>query len=124
VACQRILCAVDLKPSSAGVLDWACHLAEEYQADLTLLHVMPGGAAQQARHQARGALETLQKAARCSVSVRVEVGDVSEVVAHLAGELKADLLVIGRKPASGVLGRLEMTAYSIIRQSPCPVVSV
>jgi nucleotide-binding universal stress UspA family protein len=46
------------------------------------------------------------------------------VVAQLAGKLKADLLVIGRKSASGVLGRLDMTAYSIIRQSPCPVVSV
>jgi nucleotide-binding universal stress UspA family protein len=54
----------------------------------------------------------------------VEAGDVSKVVAHLAGELKADLLVIGRKSEAGVLGRLEMTAYSIIRQSPCPVVSV
>src|ERR1700686_5132824 len=38
VACERILCAVDLKLSSARVLDWARHLAEEYQAELTLLH--------------------------------------------------------------------------------------
>jgi nucleotide-binding universal stress UspA family protein len=58
------------------------------------------------------------------VSVRVEAGDASTVVAQLAGKLEADLLVIGRKSASGVLGRLDMTAYSIIRQSPCPVVSV
>jgi len=48
---------------------------------------------------------------------------VKRVVKH-GGELKADLLVIGRKAEAGVLGRLEMTAYSIIRQSPCPVVSV
>jgi nucleotide-binding universal stress UspA family protein len=54
----------------------------------------------------------------------VAAGDASTVVAHLAGKLKADLLVIGRKSAAGVLGRLDMTAYSIIRQSPCPVVSV
>jgi nucleotide-binding universal stress UspA family protein len=47
-----------------------------------------------------------------------------EAIAHLAGKLKTDLLVIGRKSAAGVLGRLDMTAYSIIRQSPCPVVSV
>jgi nucleotide-binding universal stress UspA family protein len=53
----------------------------------------------------------------------VEGGDVSKVITHLSGELKADLLVIGRKPQSGVLGRLDMLAYSIIRQSPCPVVS-
>ena len=124
VACQRILCAVDLKPSSARVLDWACHLAGEYQAELTLVHVTPGSETQHARSEARRALEDLQKAAACRAGVRVEAGDVSKVVAHLAGELKADLLVIGRKSEAGVLGRLEMTAYSIIRQSPCPVVSV
>jgi nucleotide-binding universal stress UspA family protein len=56
--------------------------------------------------------------------LRVETGEVSKTVAGLGGELKADLVVIGRKAEAGVLGRLEMTAYSIIRQSPCPVVSV
>jgi nucleotide-binding universal stress UspA family protein len=49
---------------------------------------------------------------------------VAKVVSQLSAESKADLLVIGRKAEAGVLGRLEMIAYSIIRQSPCPVVSV
>ena len=124
VACQRILCAVDLKTASALVLDWASHLAEEYQAELTLVHVTPGSETQHARSEAQRALEHLQKAAGCRAALRVEAGDVSKVVAHLTGELKADLLVIGRKAEAGILGRLEMIAYSIIRQSPCPVVSV
>jgi nucleotide-binding universal stress UspA family protein len=117
VACQRIVCAVDLKPSNVRVLDWANHLAEEYQAELTLVHVTLGG-------EIRRPLERLQEAAGSRAAVRIETGEVSKVVAHLAGALKADLLVIGRKAEAGVLGRLEMTAYSIIRQSPCPVVSV
>jgi nucleotide-binding universal stress UspA family protein len=54
----------------------------------------------------------------------VESGDVAKIVTQLSAEGKADLLVIGREPEPGVLGRLEMTAYSLIRQSPCPVVSV
>src|SRR5690348_754718 len=41
IACRRILCAVDLKPASARVLEWAQHLTAEYQAELTLLHVTP-----------------------------------------------------------------------------------
>lgn len=123
VACQRILCAVDLKPASARVLAWASHLAEEYQAALTLIHVASGGDSQQRRGDERRALEELLKAAGCPAAVRQEVGDVSAVVAHLAAELKADLLVIGRQAASGVIGRLDMVEYSIIRQSPCPVVS-
>ena len=124
VACQRILCAVDLKSSSARVLDWATHLAEEYQAELTLLHVTPGSQTPIGRNEARHALEHLLNAAGCRPGLRVEAGDVPKVVAQLAGEMKADLLVIGRKSEAGVLGRLDMTAYSIIRQSPCPVVSV
>jgi nucleotide-binding universal stress UspA family protein len=124
VACQRILCAVDLKASSARVLDWAGHVAEEYQAELTLVHVMEGGDTQPARTEVLRAIEHLQQAAGYRMAIRVEAGDVSKVVAHVSGELKADLLVIGRKAEAGVLGRLEMIAYSIIRQSPCPVVSV
>jgi nucleotide-binding universal stress UspA family protein len=124
LTCQRILCAVDLKPSSAGVLDWASHLAEEYQAELILVHVLPGSEAQRARGEAQRALEHLQAEAGSQGALRVEAGDVSKVIAHLTGELKADLLVIGRKAEAGVLGRLDMTAYSIIRQSPRPVVSV
>jgi nucleotide-binding universal stress UspA family protein len=124
VACQRILCAVALRPSSARVLDWAAHLAEEYQAEIALLHVLPGSDTQQARGEARLALERLQAAAGCRAALRVEAGDPSKVVARLTAEQKSDLLVIGRKAAAGVLGRLDMTAYAIIRQSPCPVVSV
>jgi nucleotide-binding universal stress UspA family protein len=114
---------VDLKASSARVLDWASHLAEEYQAELTLVHVT-GSQNQHARSEARQALEHLLKAAGYRSGLRVEAGDVPKVVAQMAGEIKADLLVIGRKSEAGVLGRLDMTAYSIIRQSPCPVVSV
>jgi nucleotide-binding universal stress UspA family protein len=42
----------------------------------------------------------------------------------LVHRLEADLVVIGRGASSGMLGRLRTNAYSIIRQSPCPVVSV
>jgi nucleotide-binding universal stress UspA family protein len=124
VACERIVCAVDLKPSSIRVLDWATRLAEEYQAELTVVHVIPEGEAQHTRSAALEALEGLQAAARARAVLRVETGEVSKVVTDLGGALKADLLVIGRKAEAGVLGRLDMTAYSIIRQSKCPVVSV
>jgi len=124
VACERIVCALDLKRSSARVLDWAARLAEEYQAELTLVHVIPGDETRKERSEAHEAIERLQEAAQVRAAVRVETGEISKVVAGVCGELMADLLVIGRKAEPGILGRLEMTAYSIIRQSPCPVVSV
>ncbi|HLK61952.1 MAG TPA: universal stress protein [Bryobacteraceae bacterium] len=124
VAWQRILCAVDLKSPAPRVLDWANHLAQEYQAELTLVHVLTGSDSSQARAQAERTLEGMQKVAGSQAAIRVEAGDVTKVISHLAGELKSDLLVIGRKEEAGVLGRLEVIAYSLIRQSPCPVVSV
>src|SRR5207302_3542828 len=39
VVCRKIMCAVNLEPASVLILDWAKHLAEEYQAELTLIHV-------------------------------------------------------------------------------------
>ena len=119
---ERVLCAVDLKRPSALVLDWASQLAKEYQAELTLLHVVsnPVGSDPDAR---RG-LEELQKTVGSNAALRILDGDPAKTVAEAARELGADLLVIGRRAEIGLLGRLEVTAYSIIRRSPCPVVSV
>ncbi len=118
----RVLCAVDLKRPSVRVLDWASQLAKEYQAELTLLHVISNQLASEP--EARTALEELQKSVGSNAALRILEGDPAKTVAETARELSADLLVIGRRAESGLLGRLEVTAYSIIRQSPCPVVSV
>ncbi len=118
---ERVLCAVDLQRPSAKVLSWASQLAKEYQAELTLLHVTPGSAADPG---APTALEELQKSVGSNATLELREGDPAKVVAEAARELKADLLVIGRRAEIGLLGRLEVTAYSIIRGSPCPVVSV
>jgi nucleotide-binding universal stress UspA family protein len=109
---------VDLQPSSAGALQWAARFAEVCHARLTLVHVTTNSPA------ARRALDALQKDVGSHAAVRIESGDPAEVVALVAQELNADVLVIGRATPSEFLGRLGMTEYSIIRQSPCPVISV
>lgn len=116
--CQRVLCALDLEPHSEEVLRWAAGLAAGYKAELTLVHVTTDSP------RARKALDIFQRNVGTMAAMRIEAGEPSKVVAHVAGELKADILVIGRCSTEGILGRLEMTAYSIIRQSPCPVISV
>jgi nucleotide-binding universal stress UspA family protein len=117
---ERILCAVDLKSPSPQVLNWANQLAKEYQAQLTLLHVTSATSDPDARQ----ALKDLQKSVGSNAELRLGDGDPAKTVAETARSLNADLLVIGRRAESGLLGRLEVTAYSIIRQSPCPVVSI
>lgn len=113
----RICCAVDLKPHSARVLEWAHQLAKEFGAELTLVHVgMASGTMQ--------SIENLQVRTGSRATVRVEDGDPAKTVTRVSAELSADLLVIGRGADSGIVGRLEAAAYSIIRLSHCPVVSV
>jgi len=114
---ERVCCAVDLKKQSEKALDWAHRFAAEYKAELTLVHAGPAGSAE-------NALAELQQKAGTHAPVRVREGEPKDVVAAFTAELHADLLVIGRGAESGLLGRLEANAYSIIRQSHCPVISV
>lgn len=114
---RRICCAVDLEPHSAKVVEWAYQFAQAYRADVTFLHAGEPDAA-------LPALKELQKSTGAVGALRVEDGEPAKTVARVVAELRADLLVIGRGAESGILGRLVTTAYSIIRQSPCPVVSV
>ena len=51
-------------------------------------------------------------------------GEVSHVVRDSALGHSADLVVIGRGRATRTLGRLRSNVYSIIRDAPCPVISV
>jgi len=115
----RILCAVDLGPQSSKTLFWAASLALEFDASLTLLHVTLG-AADAARHE----LEALLRYVHAEAEIVVETGDPGVAICTAAGRIGADALVIGRGSAAGVYGRLRANAYTLIRQSPCPVVSV
>jgi nucleotide-binding universal stress UspA family protein len=130
IFCRKILCAVDLQRQSGSVLDWASHLADEYQANLTLLHVTPESESAHLTRPnreemvARSKLDELLRAASAHAVVRVDPGPPAKTIACIAKEIGADLVVIGRRAAPGTSGRLEANAYAIIRQSPCPVVSV
>ena len=139
---RRILCAVDLGPQSANALAWASTLQKEFDARLTLAHAAlapPQRARVGAPHYngatesnwsasirsaAQKELEQLRSDSEATAEILVESGEPARVVAEAAQRLNADVLVIARGSAAGTLGRLRANAYSIIRQSPCPVVSV
>jgi nucleotide-binding universal stress UspA family protein len=131
---RRIVCAVDLGPQSAHALGWATTLQRECDAELTLVHAaMAAPAVVKApeanwttvmREAAEQELEQLRRNASVRAGLIVENGDPAEVIAAAADRLRADVVVIGRGSAAGAFGRLRANAYAIIRQSPCPVVSV
>jgi nucleotide-binding universal stress UspA family protein len=139
IAIRQVLCAVDLGPHSSPTLKWAASFAAENGAQLTIAHAVPGIEARPARYfdaelsqmlrrEARQQIDQLKTEAGVDGQVCLGAGEAAEVVRYAAEQHRADLVVIGRGSAAGIAGsasgRLRTHAYSIIRQSPCPVVSV
>ena len=114
---RRILCAVDLGMRTNEVLEWGLALADEFQADVTVLHVS-------SESGAKNCLALAMENAGLQAAAMTVNGDPHKVVAETATRLEADLVIIGRGTATGTLGRLRSEAYGIIRRSPCPVLSV
>jgi nucleotide-binding universal stress UspA family protein len=114
---RHILCAVDLGARTDCVLGWGAALAKEFQAKVTVLHVASDS-------EAANRLAKAIEAAGLQAAAVTADGDPHKAVAAAAGELQADLVIIGRGTATNTLGRLRAQAYGIVRQAPCPVLSV
>ena len=131
---RSILCAVDLGPQSSRTLDWAAWLARQFGARLGVVHATAGvpdlgdDPQWQWRRETRAAagreLFRLLDGVGAEADLSIEAGEPAQVICSAAARAAADVLVIGRGSAAGVFGRLRTNAYAIIRQSPCPVVSV
>jgi len=137
---QHVACAVDLGPHSEEVLRWAYEFARACDAKLSVIHAAPmldvtphavvhgeysptelGSMVVRA---SREKLDKLLKQAGCEAQTYVESADVSRYVPETVKQAGSDVLVIGRSPAEGLLGRLRTHAYALIREAPCPVISV
>ena len=134
---SQIGCAVDLREHSAELLRWAWDFARAFDARLTLIHAAPSLDAEAADGQfftqelvrmlirAKEAdLRELAAQVECECSILVDCANVTKFVPSAAREAELDLLVIGRSPLRGPLGRLRTHAHALIREAPCPVISV
>jgi nucleotide-binding universal stress UspA family protein len=130
------VCAIGLDSDSERVLRYASQVAESVHANLTLVHVILTSPPelrvgldseerlQSARREAAGRIEKLQSAAGSHALVNIESGSIQHAVTEHARRLRADVLMIGRSPQSGTLGRLRDLSYAVARDAPCPVLSV
>ncbi len=130
---REILVAADFTPASRRAVHYAAGLAQTHQARLTLLHILDPG---QLRHVPdRAAVEhgiemrlaellgRRKEGIHCST--RIEAGGITQRILEVVREEAADLLVMGVRSSSGVLDRLVIPhAYDIVRQSPCPVLTL
>jgi nucleotide-binding universal stress UspA family protein len=124
-----IACAIDLKSGSADTLLAAARLAQDFGSKLGVVHISPADLKPQLEE-----LVTQQLAANNlsfgpgRLACCVESGELVASICGFAERVGAKILTIGRgrsHRAEGVTGgRLVTNTYSIIRQSPCPVLSI
>jgi nucleotide-binding universal stress UspA family protein len=132
---QNIICAVDSDSSAVSVIRWAGWLAQRYEAALNIVHVIPGmdeisnnrGEVQVRRYLSKRAeadLSVIMDQAGIRGDLLLRGGSISAKLAETARQQHADLMVIGRGHTRLALGRLRTHSFSIIREAPCPVLSV
>jgi nucleotide-binding universal stress UspA family protein len=124
------VCALKLSSGSERVLRYARDAAQAAGANLSVIHVIED---RHGKHGSEGlsegeqkaleGMEELQKLLGSEASACVAFGRVKETLLDQIRRASADVLVIGRSFHS-TLGRLEDLTYSLVRDSPCPVVSV
>jgi nucleotide-binding universal stress UspA family protein len=136
ITIRKVLCAVDLEEQSPRVIEWASNLAREYSAELGIVHAAPAVEAAAPAHyldrefaasimtKAASSLADLQALLACQASAFVKSGEVSKVIPDVVSQFQADVLVIGRHADAGFASHLRQSANAILRESPCPVISI
>ena len=132
---HRFLCALDEDQRDLPVLKWAAQFAREQHAELQVVHAVHAAAPIHKEQESRALGDFLMQVARENLArmqadagtnfdIRLVFGPVAQVVREAALEQHADLILIGRGAIRKGLGRLHSSAYSVIRESPCPVISI
>ena len=139
----RIVCAVDFEADSYRALRYAFDLAQESDAQLTLLHAveMPAvhvgaedltydleSARQAVIRNARERLEALvPEAARayCTVHAEVAEGQAHHAILRLAADAGADLIIMGVRSRDAFnVAVFGSHTQAVVRAAPCPVLTV
>ena len=145
VGLQRVLVAYDFSSDSELALSYGLSLAQEYQAEIHLLHVLPSALArsvtpqvafdrQLAESRFGDAPSELNVASRlkdavpretsawCDVKQAVREGQPYREVLSYADEESIDLICMGASGAGfGMRALFGSNADRVLRQAPCPV---
>ena len=134
---REILLATDFGSESQSAAAYAVSLAQEYQARLTLLHVVPERKpgelvswfdVQESSKQLLRKLVPAEAEAWCRPEYLVERGDPAERILDLANLRAVDLIVLGAQPEKGIPGAAThlpiATAHKVVAHANCPVLTV
>ena len=134
---KRVLVAYDFSDYSEVALNYALSLAQEYQSELHLLHVLPRftveeseiawyplgreGAYHKAAHRLQKAVPS-EAHLWCSVKHAVPEGQPYREILNYAEKNKIDLICLGAHGAGfGMRALFGSNVDRVLRQAPCPV---
>jgi nucleotide-binding universal stress UspA family protein len=132
--CKAIVCAVDDSDESEAVLRAAAFLADSFHASLYLVRgvATPPQAAEvdfsalrlELLNAAESSLRELKSKLGIDAPQIVTDQSIIDSVHEEAIQRKAGLVVVGRGRAQAHFGRFWSLLYPIVREAPCPVLSV
>ncbi|HYM00669.1 MAG TPA: universal stress protein, partial [Blastocatellia bacterium] len=132
---RRVLVAYDFSPLSDQALSIGLSLAQEFQAGIDLMHVLPGGMLriagreidtydadiQQLATRLSNALPS-EAALWCEVKEVLREGDPAKEILDHASKNSIDLICIGASAQEPLMNRvLGSTADAVVRNASCPV---
>jgi nucleotide-binding universal stress UspA family protein len=142
---KRILCGIDFSDASLVALEYALSLAQESNAQLTLVHVVEVSPAPKselrgdAEARALGAYvaaaaharaEQLQQIVpdtvkhQCQVETVLAIGSAHREILRIASEHDTDIIVLGAHGFSVTKLLFGSAAHQIVRQAQCPVLTI
>jgi len=144
ISIRRILVPTDFSDCALSAVRYATELADKFAAELILLHIVPDAvlalpdavmptptpvadldALTDAGKQGLANLITAEKLETRHPLAEVRIGSPAAEIIAAANDLHADLICIGTHGRGG-LARvfLGSVAEHVLRQSPCPVLTV
>ncbi len=127
---RKILFCTGFSKHSLAAGEMAIRLAERQEAELILLHVAPDTETVRDEYtrnakQRLGALVPAQNSLACPPKTLVEFGGTVERVLAVAQDQHPHLIVLGVRQPESFSRRLRWaTAYGVVTNAPCPVLTV
>jgi nucleotide-binding universal stress UspA family protein len=119
------VCAVSLTCDSERILAFASRAAATVGANLSVIHVIDAhDPIHTVEQSARRRMEKLAQKVGWEGELKIAVGSRKQALLEAARTWDADLIIIGRAVGSGPFDQIQGLSYELIRDSPCPVVSV
>jgi nucleotide-binding universal stress UspA family protein len=130
---HNIVCPTDFSPASKRATEFAISLADQYEAHLTLVHVIEG----RLKDSPHLAIQVTEQRLRETVppepellyepDVVVETGAAGDRILRLAADLAADIIVMGVRGTGAfaqTASRFGSIAHKVVSLALCPVLTV